>query len=301
MGEKSKKYEKSKLKNLEHVQDSHHVSEDVNKLEKFEYIKENIHNMSYLCANKILYHFYNKLAKTIEILKDQDVRINLLLNYSELLTGYVGNEKIDEVYTSPNLIESEKILTNLNQRPGRPAVYLHNNFFENLSPKLEDLSLPCDIVKVVSSNNNNTWKINRIYKVYANPHLLVHRDEDLDVKQFKEDILEERKLKLRNVAKYFGKIEDFVLSDRIIETYLKMNISISLKSIIKTFFDYLQKNKLKECVVFYRKVTVDEEYKCFRDEAIKKHLKEIDAKIKENLKSKSHSEEDNFTFCVNIS
>lgn len=300
MGEKSKKYEKLKLKNLEHVQDSHHVSEDVNKFEKFEYIKENIHNMSYLCANKILYHFYNKLAKTIEILKDQDVRINLLLNYSELLSGYVGYEKIEEVYTSPNLIESEKILTILNQRQGRPAVYLHNNFFENLSPKLDDLLLPCDIVKVVSSNNN-TWKINRIYKVYANPHLLVHRDEDLDLKQFKEDILAERKLKLTNVAKYFGKIEDFVISDRIIETYLKMNISISLKSIIKTFFDYLQKNKLKECVVFYRKLKVDEEYKCFRDEAIKKHLKEIEAKIKENLKSKSHSEEDNFTFCVNIS
>ena len=57
-----------------------------------------------------MYHFYIKLAKTIENLKDQDVRIKLLLNYSELLTGYVGYEKIDEVYTSPNLIESEKIL-----------------------------------------------------------------------------------------------------------------------------------------------------------------------------------------------
>jgi hypothetical protein len=255
--------------------------------------------MSYLCANKILYHFYNKLSKTLEILKDNDVKINLLLNYSELLNGYVGYEKIDEVYTSPHLIESERILKNLNQRAGKPAVYLHNNFYENLNPKLEDLLFPSDIVKVVSSNNN-TWKINRIYKVYANPHLLVHRDEDLIVNQPKEDILTERKTKLSNVSKFFGKIEDFVLSDRIMETYLKMNISLSLRGIIKTFFDYLQKNKLKECVVFYRKVKADEEFKSFRDDSLKKHLKEVEEKIKEKLKSNSHSEEDNFTFCVNI-
>ena len=80
----------------------------------FEFSKENIHNVALLCALKILHVFMKKIPRTIQILRSHNVGINFLLSYGEVVQGYVGeNLKIDEVYISPLITESEKIIVRM--------------------------------------------------------------------------------------------------------------------------------------------------------------------------------------------
>ena len=256
--------------------------------------------MSFLCANKILYQLYNNLPKTMKLLQENDVRINFILNYGELINGYIGLEKIDEVYTSLDMIESERTLRILNKRHIKPSIFLQNNFYENLSYKLEELVYPCEIAKIIS-NNSEHGKLCQIYKVYANPHLLSNRDFDMPINQNKEEIIIERKIKLITLSKFNGKVDDFALSDQIIETYFKMNVPMDLRKNICTFYELFQNNKLNESIVTYRRIEKDYNYEKFRDQEFKKYFKMAQIKIK-NMISLGYKgkDEDNFTILVDI-
>jgi hypothetical protein len=265
---------------------------------KFEFTKENIHSMSFICANKVLYQLYFNLPKTMKILQEMDVRINLILNYGELINGYIGHDKIDEVYIGMDLIESERILRVLNKKHLKPAIYLHSNFNENLSYKLEELVYPCEVAKVYSSNSD-FCKMCSIYKIYANPHLLTNRDQDMPITLNKEDILTERNAKLIALARMKGMVDDYVVSDQVIETYFKMNLKDELRKNIISFFECLYNNKLDECVVVYRRIDKDYYYEKFRDQDFKRSFKNLYLKIRSKISSKlMKSEDENFSFIV---
>ncbi len=268
---------------------------------KFEFSRENIHSMGYFCANKVLYQLFYYLPKTMKILQEMDVRINLFLNYGELINGYMGHNKLDEIYTCNEIIESQRILKVLNKMNLKPAVFLHQNFKDNLSYKLEELIYPCEVVKVFSRESQN-YKIFSIYKIYANPHLLNNRDQDMPINLSKEDTLEERRVKLISLGKFTGKVDDWILSDQVIETYLKMNINNDLRNNIILFFECIRNSKLDESVVLYRRITKDSKYAKFRDQDFKNSFSNLYKKIRGKLINKSvNSNNQIFSFNVDVS
>ena len=267
----------------------------------FEFSKENIHNVALLCALKILHVFMKKIPRTIQILRSHNVGINFLLSYGEVVQGYVGdNLKIDEVYISPLITESEKIIEKMSNIYEEPSIFLHSSFNSNLLPKLGPLTFPCDLVKIESRDSK--YKIELFNKVHCNfspSSKEEHRLSDLKLKLVKDHILEERKLKLTNLSAYNGRIEDLILSDKIIEFFYNKNISRFINAEFRTFFDFLQGNKLNECIVALRKIRKSEKFAQFKDEIFKKHLKQIELGIRKKIGDiQGRIQEENFTIFI---
>jgi hypothetical protein len=295
-----KKKSLEETKNYEENEPAIADGEDPRLNYKFEYTRENIHNMSFICANKVLYQLFYNLPKTMKILQEMDVRINLMLNYGELINGYIGQYKLDEIYTSKDMIESERILKVLNKNHLKPAVFLNQNFKENLSYKLEELVYPCEVAKVYGSNSEYCNMFS-IYKIYANPHLLSNRDLDMPINQNKEDTLTERHVKLIGLGKMKGKVDDFVISDQVIETYFKMNLNPELRKNIISFYECIRNNKLNESVVIYRRINKDYNYEKCRDQYFKKSIENLYIKIRKKISNNlMRSNDEIFSFIVDV-
>jgi hypothetical protein len=254
---------------------------------RFEYSKENITNVSLLCAVKILYQFYKKLPKTMEILKNHGVRLNFLLNYGELCNGYVGqDQKIDEVFTGPHMLESEKTLDGLSGIYYQPSIFLHNNFYLNVHEKLENACFPCDIVKAFSDEGTDPApSLHRIFKLHYNNYMPQDRDisHDLTVDLNKEQIVRERKYMMQSFFQHEGCLEDFLVQDNIFKAQVCMDLPLKVYENVRAFFDYFLYSKWSECIVALRKIKKSEGYKTFQDVPFLKHLKELEEKVKRNL------------------
>lgn len=272
---------------------------------KFEFSKDNIHNMSFICASKVLYQLYFSLPKLMKTLQEINVRINLILNYGELVNGYIGHEKVDESFIGLDLIESERILKVLNKRHRIPGIYLHHNFYENLSYKLEELVFPCEIAKIYTSNSD-ICKMCYIYKINSNLQYLNQRDQDMPLTTNKKEILLEKKIKLLSLARMKGVVDEFVVNDKIIETFFRLNLKMELRKNIVSFFDCIYKNKLDECVVIYRRIDKDYAYEKFKDQDFKISFKNLYIKILGMIskgKGSKHlnTEDENYSCIVNVS
>jgi hypothetical protein len=272
---------------------------------RFEYSKENIHNVGFLCAVQILYHFYKKLPKTMRILKENEVRLNFILNYGEVLNGYVGqDQKIDEVFTGPALMESAKTLQSLSKIYFVPSIFLQNNFYLNSHDKLAELSFPCDIAKVERENANEpSQELNRIYKVHYNNYMPQDRDtrHDLKLELNKDEIVKERKETMEKLFRYDGDLHTFVLEDFNVKAQVLMNRPDNLYDSVRIFFDCLLYSKWSQCIVTLRKMRKSEEYRCLRDEGFKLHLRSLEEKIRGKIREKSSNVlGDGYTILVRV-
>jgi hypothetical protein len=267
----------------------------------------------------------------MKILKENDVRINLMLNYGELYCGYVGQDlKIDEVLTGPIISESDKILEHCNKYYTVPSVFVHNNFQLGLHQKLHHLIFPCDIVKVTPINYNLTsstkdssgscdssyykFKIDPIYKIHRtskkHAHILDYNEEDEDLFLKKDDIITERKIKLESLKEFNGIIQDYVLGYKVVQDLTKFNFPKSIYSNVKIFFECFRSNKLHECIVTLRRIRKEEEFKDFQDENCKKYMRHLECIVKKKIiDSVGYLEDDldfssfkeiNFTFTFEI-
>jgi hypothetical protein len=255
---------------------------------QFNYTKENIHNISFLCAVKTLYRIYSKLPKTMRILKEHSVRLNLLLSYGEAFTGYVGqNLKIDEVYTSPFLIQSEKILKNLNLIYNEPSIFLHENFSINLPEKICHLTFPCEVVRTQS--NSSTPKIDRIFKLHSLPYSFKSL-EDSDFNFKKEDVLIQRKTKLEALSDVQDRMEEYVLHNDILKKYHMRRLPKIIYSNIRYLFDCFQNNKLNECIVILRRNKKEKDWALLKDEDFIMRMKLLEV----NIRKKIHENETDF-------
>jgi hypothetical protein len=272
---------------------------------RFEYSRENIHSMGFLCAVQILYQFYKKLPKTMRILKENEVRINFILNYGEVLNGYVGqDQKIDEVFTGSALMESAKTLQSLSKIYFEPSIFLQNNFYLNSHESLAELCFPCDIAKVEREfANEPSQELNRIYKVHYNNYMPQDRDtrHDLKLEINKDEIVKERKETLEKLFRYEGVLHTFVLEDFNVKTQVLMNRPENIYESIRQFFDCLFYNKWNECIVNLRKMRKTEEYRSFRDDGFKLHLRSLEEKIREKIAKKSSNVlGDGYTILVRV-
>jgi hypothetical protein len=272
---------------------------------RFEYSRENIHNVGFLCAVEILYQFNKKLPKTMRILKENEVRINFILNYGEVLNGYVGqDQKINEVFTGSALMESAKTLQSLSKIYYEPSIFLQNNFYLNSHVSLAELSFPCDIAKVEREfAREPSQELNRIYKLHYNNYMPQDRDtsHDLKLENNKDVIVKERKETLEKLFRYDGVLHTFVLEDFNVKTQVLMNRPENFYESVKLFFDCLIYNKWNECIVNLRKMRKTEEYGSFRDEGFKLHLRSLEEKIREKItKNSSDVLGDGYTILVRV-
>ncbi len=160
---------------------------------------------------------------------------------------------------------------------------------------------PCEVVKV-SNQSSEYNKSFTVYKIYANPHLLTNRDQDMPINMNKEDTLQERHVKLIGLGKMKGKIEDWVLSDQVIETYLKMNLDRDLRKNIINFFECIRNRKFEESIVIYRRINKDAKYQKFRDQDIKNSISSLYKKIKGKYINKLITNNNEiFSFNVDVS
>lgn len=254
---------------------------------RFEYSKENITNVSLLCAVNILFKFYKKLPKTMEILKTHGVRLNFLLNYGELCNGYVGqDQKIDEVFTGPLIIESEKTLEGLCRIYDQPSIFLHNNFYLNVNEKLENVCFPCDIVKAYSNwASNPAPSLQRIFKLHYNNYMPLDQDvsHDLNIDMKKDQIAKEKIFMMQSFLKHEACLEDYLTQDNTFKSQVLFDLPIKVIDNIRSFFEYFLYSKWSECIVSLRKIKKSEGYKTFHDMPFLKHLKQLEEKVKRNL------------------
>jgi hypothetical protein len=242
-----------------------------------------------------------KIPRTMHILKSYGVKINFLLSYGEVYQGYVGETmKIEEVYSSPLISESENTLKKLSRNYDEPSAFLHTTFSENLNPKLFPLIFPCELLK--TEYKDTFSKIEIIDKIHCSYNILnrpEHRLNDIKLKMNKEVILQERKQKLSNLSFYFGRLEEYIMSDKIIEFFYNREVCNYLHSEFTIFFDFLRKNRLNECIVCLRRIRKSNQYVHFHEHSFKRRLKKIENEIKNKINDfNGRLKEENYTISI---
>jgi hypothetical protein len=268
---------------------------------KFEYSKENIHNISFLCTLKIIQVLMKKIPKTMQILKSNGVKINFILSYGQVFQGYVGDSlKIEEIYSSPLISESENILKKFSEDYEEVSAFLDTSFSKNLSSKLQPLIFPCELLKTEYKGSFSKIQIiDKIHCTYSIPNKLEHDLKDVKITMNKEAILQERNQKLSNLSAYFGRLEEYIMSDKIIESYCHKDVFNYLQSEFIIFFDLLRKNQLNECIVCLRRIRKSDQYVHFNEPSFKRRLKKIEKEIKNKINHFNFRiKEENYTFSI---
>jgi hypothetical protein len=225
-----------------------------------------------------------------------DLRINLFLHYGEIINGIASNDlKLDEILTGPNLIDCEKILEKINNFYSKPCLFMHFEYAKLLPQKISDLIFPCD---VVNFQDKDTLKIKRIYKLFFNPLLNTQPSQDLNTEVSKNIVLTKRKKTLESLKFHSKRIEDLIVQDDDVEDHTIKNIPCGLFSQFKILFDTIQQGKLKESIVWIRRINREKDYIFFSDDDFKKHLTYIEKIIKSNLNMKRGSNERTTTILV---
>lgn len=225
-----------------------------------------------------------KIPRSLQILKYNGVKINFLLSYGDVYQGYIGETmKIEEVYSSPLITESEKVLKKINENYDELSGFLHTTFSENLNAKLYPLIFPCELLKTEFEGNFSKIEIiDKIHCTYNFSDKLEHRLSDVKLKFNKEFILQERKMILSNLCSYSGRLEDYIMSAKIIDFFFNIR-ECNLHSEFMIFFDLLRKNKLNECIVSLRRIRKNNQYVHFQEPSFKKRLKKIEKNVKNKI------------------
>ncbi len=266
--------------------------------EEFNYCQENIVSLGFLCANKVLQTLYMKIPRTMRLIKEHNIKLNLFLNYGEIFYGYIGHElKMDECFISNTIIESEKILLSLNDLYPEPSCFFHKNFATLLPNNLFNLTFPCEIVRIPF---RRSYTLVKIFKLYFNPLKMYIDLEDSNFNLTKTDIVRDRKRNLKVFTNFDRRLEEFILVEDGVEFHTLKNIPSNFINRLNELFEDFHNKRLAECVVHIRKLKKGKDYSLFNDFIFKSRLDTLSTIITKKLysKSKSNSKEKYYNYSI---
>jgi hypothetical protein len=236
-----------------------------------------------------------KIPRTMRLLKEHNVNVNLILNYGEIYQGLIGHDlKVDECYTSNTIIQSEKVLLALNKVYSEPSCFLHRNFASLLPNNLFNLTFPCEVICLTFAKS---YKLIKVNKLYFNPIKMLIDLEDSDMNLTKMDIVRDRKRNMKTLTNFDRRLEEFILIDDGVEFHTLKNIPSNFINRLNILFEEYGNNNLEDCIVLIRKLKKGKDYKLFNDFKFKQRLdnmtsimtKYISLKTKKNFKGPNYT------------
>ena len=102
--------------------------------------------LALMCANRFMSFFKKKKYKyLLNALLENEVGMNVVLDYGRFVTGYMGNMyKLDEIFISETFTRCNKLFTLINYE--KPSILLMEDYYELLDEKVRKLFYPCHLL-----------------------------------------------------------------------------------------------------------------------------------------------------------
>jgi hypothetical protein len=233
--------------------------------------------LALICANRFI--SFLKKSKNQNLLNTiihNDIHLNLIFDYGQFITGYIGNSfKLDEIFISECITRCDRFLKTIKYE--MPSILLLEDYYEVLDEKVKRLFYPCHLIH---------WrqKIFYLYRQYID-YKQFHKtgcNEEIILKKilkFKNSKILKHRNRVNKLFKYCNKdMTDMIIDSKYFIFNVERNVPHKVLEKISLIYDHILSCNYDTVSELYMKVQKFSEDKII-DEMLKRQIRQLESTI----------------------